>query len=189
VRGAEDADNTPIHSLRLGLAFEGELPPVVAEAFANLSAAVVGQGGTVVMPFQPADGRRLGEQLGIPAEARPTLAYGQFAERAGLHLMDAPTRHFVETLTGLGATGVEVIVAFVGDALAQAHPLVPVLQISTAPLADVDCVVDPGASSQSLTKVLVERILQTLTGECRPKAMALGNVDFQVTRGLVGVSL
>src|SRR4028118_1359909 len=42
-----------------------------------------------------------------------TLAYGQAFEKAGFHVMEAPTDHWVETATGLGATGVELMLAAV----------------------------------------------------------------------------
>lgn len=52
-----------------------------------------------------------------------------FLFSAGLHIMGSSSRHPVELLTGLGATGVEVVIALLrGDAALPAHPLVPVLQ-------------------------------------------------------------
>lgn len=60
-----------------------------------------------------------------------TLGYGQKANTPGLHLMhNGSSNHFVELVTGLGATGVEVIVAFVKSQAAQAHPLIPTLQVA-----------------------------------------------------------
>lgn len=52
---------------------------------------------------------------------------------AGLHIMGTSSMLPVELLTGLGATGVEVIVAVVrGETALAAHPLVPVLQVAVA---------------------------------------------------------
>lgn len=202
-------------SLRLGLIWDGAPPANVAEAFALLTAAIAESGGTVVLPVNPltscgsrrreahpfktandqrlltpaATGKVICERLELPTDTRPTLAYGQFADKPGLHLMETPTEHLVETLTGLAATGVEVILAHVSEALAQGHPLVPVLQVTTAPLPDADIRLDPGAPAQSLADALVELVVRAASGEHTPRAWQLGNTDFQITRGLVGVSL
>ena len=47
--------------------------------------------------------------------------------------METPTEHWVETVTGLAATGVEIIIALVGDRPMQAHPFVPMLQVASEP--------------------------------------------------------
>jgi altronate dehydratase len=192
--------------MRLGIAMEGDLFASVAEALARLAEAILAQGGTVVLPVSAdsairspqsaikqslltSAATRICKSLGAPAEAPPTLAYGQFVEKPGFHLMETPTAHLVETITGLGATGVDLIIAHVGSALAQGHPLVPVLQIAAVPLPDIDAYLDPTRPPQSLADELAELVARTVAGEHQPRAWRLGNVDFQVTRGLVGVSL
>ena len=47
--------------------------------------------------------------------------------------MEAPTDHWIETATGLGATGVEVMVAHVAGRPLQAHRMIPLPQISSDP--------------------------------------------------------
>ena len=100
--------------------------------------------------------------------------------------MESPTTHHVETLTGLGATGVDVIIACVGRQSRQGHPLVPMIQIGAhAGTADVDLAGDqPGLAPQ-----LAAMLPRVISGEYRTKATELGNTDFQMTRGLLGVSL
>lgn len=87
-----------------------------------------------------------------------------------------------ETLTGLGATGVEMVIAYVANQPRQGHPLVPMIQIGNGP--DVDLTADG-----DLIEKILSLIPRVLGAEYRPKAFQLGNVDFQVTRGLLGVSL
>lgn len=65
-----------------------------------------------------------------------TLGYGQFAARRGFHIMDAPSQHWVETLSGLGATGVEIILAYGEKFPSQAHPFIPTLQFTCAENSD-----------------------------------------------------
>ena len=44
--------------------------------------------------------------------------------------MATPTAHWVETLVGLGATGVEMVAAHVGIHPLEGHPLMPVIQVT-----------------------------------------------------------
>ncbi len=123
----------------------------------------------------------------------PSLAYGEPMPTPGFHIMETPTSHWVETLTGLGASGVETIIAAVSEHPVQTHPMVPVLQI-----ADAQSRLQPYAGDLDLVlsgppAVWVEAILQRIAdlsaGEYAPRLYQLGNVDFQITRGLLGVSM
>ena len=64
------------------------------------------------------------------AAVRVTLAHGQAPAAAGLHVMEAPTSDPTEYVTGLGATGVEVMLAHVGARPLQSHRLIPFLQVT-----------------------------------------------------------
>lgn len=155
-----------------------ETPPDnVGEAFAHIAAAIVNGGGSAVIPHN---------SLWSIDSSHPTLSYGEPISAPGLHVMETPTKHFVETLTGLGATGVDVIIAFVGDRSRQGHPLVPMIQIgATAATADLDLTADNSDLGQQLLALLP----RVVSGEHITKANQLGNTDFQMTRGLLGVSL
>ena len=127
----------------------------------------------------------------------PTLAYGQAladaAVRRGLHIMETPTEHWTETVTGLGGAGVEAILAYAGSHPIEGHPLVPVLQVTSDENVaqrfadDMDALLerDPDGWPQQLADLLA----QTLGGQRQPKATRSGNIDFQFTRGLLGISL
>ena len=184
-----------LRALRLGLYASGRLSEEAALSLAEITLAVVGSGGTVVVPERAAF-------LSSPAylEAvlgdRPvqnTLAYGQAATKSGLHVMEAPTDHWVETATGLGATGVEVMLAHVVGHPLQAHRMIPLLQASSDPetqekhAEDLDVLLD-GEPSEWTGRML-EAVAAVASRDYVPKLFEAGNTDFQFTRGLLGVSM
>ena len=95
--------------------------------------------------------------------------------------------HWVETLTGLGATGAELILAYVGSSARQGHPFVPVLQVSDRVVSDMDLVLS--GEAEGWVEELLDKVVATLEGSYKPNAAKQGNVDFQLTRGALGVSL
>ena len=185
--------------LRIGLAAAGPVSPAAATAFSELARQVVAAGGSVVLPQntgflsdQPFLNATLGSQLPLP-----TLAYGTGMTQPGLHIMETPTSHWVETLTGLAATGVEIIIAYVSEHPLQTHPLTPLIQVTdqAAVLAafadDLDLAL-PGGSPLGATEwpqAIATRIADVAAKRYTPHLYQLGNVDFQVTRGLLGVSM
>jgi altronate dehydratase len=180
-----------MEGLRLGLLGSGRVPDAVARSLAQLTGTVVGAGGTVVLP----DGVSLTsspiflEEVGLNRPPEPSLAYGQAALKPGFHVMEAPTKHWVETLTGLGATGVEIVLAFANDAPVQGHPMIPLLRIGderTLFAEDLDLLLEGDPSKWA--KTVLERLMDVATHRYAPKLYE-GNTDFQLTRGLLGVSL
>ena len=126
----------------------------------------------------------------------PTLPYGEPAARPGLHVMAAPTAHAVETLSGMGGTGVQIMLAHVSGAPIQGHPMIPLLQISadgeTAARygGDLDRVLDARAEdSEAEAKELLKLLVDTLAKGYVPRLWSAGNTDFQITRGFLGLSL
>ena len=182
-----------LESLRLGLISAGPVPAPAAEALARVTRSIVGAGGTVVLPQtatlleSPAylEGIRLGAELG------PSLGYGQAAAGGGFHIMEAPSAHWVETLTGLGATGVEILLAWPGDRPAQGHPMLPMIQIagaaSSARGADFDLALEgePGRWAEQI----LSRVVEVAGRRYVPKRFEQGDVDFQMTRGLLGLTV
>ncbi|MDQ3251489.1 MAG: UxaA family hydrolase [Actinomycetota bacterium] len=184
-------------ALRLGLYGSGAISDEAARSLAEITLAVVGSGGTVVVPERAA-------LLSSPAylEAalgdRPvenTLAYGQAVPvgKQGLHVMEAPTGHWVETATGLGATGVEVMLAHVAGHPLQAHRMIPLLQASSDPetlekhAEDLDVLLEDDASEW--TEQMLGTVAAVASREYVPRLFEAGNTDFQFTRGLLGVSM
>jgi altronate dehydratase len=187
-------------ALPLGLTSVGPLPDASAEAFALVARSVVSLGGTVVVAQNSSllVTSTFARELLATSGVCPTLSYGQSFSKAGLHIMETPTDHYVETLTGLGATGVQIMIAHVTDHVRQGHPMIPVLQITSQITqqtsgitpGDVDLVLDPGKSSPaSLADEILKLIVRVAGREYTPKLFAWGNTDFQMTRGLLGVSM
>jgi altronate dehydratase len=193
---APGAEPVGLAALRLGLAAGGPISPEAAASLAVLVRAVVGAGGTVVVP----DGATilqspafLDATLGGRAPAAPTIAYGEVARLPGLHVMETPTDHWVETLTGLGATGAEIVLVHTTGGPVQGHRMLPVIQVTadaeTAARsgADLDLVLDgePALWADQLLGV----VRAVASREFVPKAVARRDTDFQLTRGLLGVSM
>ena len=128
-------------------------------------------------------------------EGRPeaNLAHGACFPSAGCFIVETPTQDWTEALTGMGAAGVEIIVAHVRDQPMQGHPLVPLLQASDDPIthrrygADIDLELTgpPG----DWTRILVDSLLAVASRRYQVKAMGLQNTGFQLTRGRLGVSM
>ena len=122
-----------------------------------------------------------------------TLSYGQMAHKPGFHVMEAPTDHWVETATGLGATGVEVMLAHVVGHPLQGHRMIPLLQASSDPETlekygddlDVLLEVDPSSWADQMLRA----VSAVASREYTPRLFEANNTDFQFTRGLLGVSM
>jgi altronate dehydratase len=178
--------------LRIGLTAEPGAPENLCSACARLARVIVEAGGTVVVPENAflLQTKAFIEPLFGPAVPKASLAYGEHASREGFHIMQTPTDHAVETLTGLGATGTELIVVCVSKSVWQAHPMIPVLQVSSSALSeDLDLVVSPNESSGAIAERLLALVGQATNGQYSPRLFSRGNTDFQLTRGMLGVSL
>ncbi|GIV78044.1 MAG: hypothetical protein KatS3mg050_2438 [Litorilinea sp.] len=197
--GAPTVGEAGLESLRLGLASMGPVPEAVAQQLARLTRLVVHAGGSVVVPQNAGLLSHLAyleETLGDHPPV-PTLFYGQPMAVPGFHIMETPTEHWVETLTGLGATGVEIMVAYVGEHPVQTHPLVPVLQVTADPAVatrfqeDLDLVLagDSSSAMDGWPGAILTQVAAVAAGRYAPRLYRLGNVDFQLTRGLLGISL
>ena len=178
-------------ALRLGLLDSGVVPDAAAEQLAHLTAAIVAAGGTVVLPSNASllAAAAYLDNLKASSPLAASLAYGQVAT-PGLHVMESPTHHWVETLTGLGATGVEIMLAHVSGPPLQAHPMIPLLQIASGPetawSADMDLLLDDDAP---WAETILSLVLSVASRTYTPKLYAQGNTDFQVSRGLLGISM
>jgi altronate dehydratase len=184
-----------IAALKVGLLSSGPLPQEAVEAMEQLARWIAGAGGLVVIPAEDnllatptfVDGGLVG------IEPRISLCNGESAPSPGLHIMETQSENWTEILTGLGATGVELVVAHIGDHPQQGHPLVPLLQISCAAQmqnaygADIDLML-AGDTDHWATQTL-ELIAKTASRRYEPRARAQGNANFQFARGLLGVSM
>ena len=181
--------------LHLGLLSTGTVDRDMAHALARLSRWVVSAGGSVIVPENSALLKAPGYEEGVLYErpSGPTLAYAQRPEITGFYIMETPTAHWVETLTGLGATGIEIALAHVGEHPLQGHPLVPLVQISAAEEmqehygGDLDLMLS--GSTDQWSEQLLELLGRVASRRYIPRAVEQRNIDFQLTRGLLGVSM
>ena len=203
--GQFDGEKSPatvtagVANVRVALLNSGELSPEAAVQLARLAGGIVAGGGAIVVPENAgllSSPAFLAETVGAGPHL-PTLAYGQAladaVDTTGFHVMETPTSHWAETLTGLGGTGVDAVLAYVGGHPVEGHPLVPVLQVTGEEsveqryAADMDAVLgdDPAGWAQEMADLLAA----TLGRSHKAKASQVGNIDFQFTRGLLGVSM
>jgi hypothetical protein len=172
----------------------GPVSETAASTLARACEAIIESGGSVLIAESDhllANPSFSSPLLG-PAVLRPTLAYGQTMKQPGLHIIGSETDHWVENLTGIGASGAHLVLAVVAEHSRQGHPLVPVVQIAepsqrgTLGPEDVDLFLtnDIAYDFRALKQLLVA----VAELRHRPAANASGLVDFQFTRGLLGVT-
>lgn len=184
-----------LEALRIGIMSDGPISAAAGEQLAVLTKMIVGAGGMVVVPeiIGLLSTSSYKDNVLSQSAVLPSLAYGEHATQAGFHIMETPTNHWVETVTGLAATGVELILALVNDRPMQSHPFVPVLQVASEPSMlqtyanDVDLLLT--GNPADWVDQLLERCKQVFEHSYVPRLYQQGNVDFQFTRGLLGVSL
>jgi altronate dehydratase len=183
-----------LEALRLGVMIDGQHSSTTMEQLAIFIQTIVRAGGLVVVPENSGvwSETSFTSPLLSKSEFKPSVAYGEQVHIHGFHMMEAPTTHWVETTTGLAATGVELIIALVNRPM-QTHPLVPMLQITSEHLTangdvqDLDLLLtgDP----IHWPEMILDRCKEVIEHTYTPRLYAQGNIDFQFTRGLLGVSL
>jgi hypothetical protein len=109
-----------------------------------------------------------------------------------LHVVATESSHWTENLTGLGGCGAHLALTLVQEHARQGHPLLPVLQVAgpgvlpAAAAAEIDAELtgNPTVDADALL-ALVARVADRRQ---TPVANAQGNVDFQLTRGELGLT-
>ena len=177
-----------LEALRIGLLAQSEAPVFVQRELARLCKIIVAGGGSIVISDKDGLwGGAFSAALELPEQPEATLAYGQAAKVAGFHIMSNPRRHWGETLAGIGASGVELILGYVDGYPLAGHPLVPVLQACASAVApeDLDALMRDGDDCASQ---LIHLLAAALSGDYVARHQVTGTDDFQVTRGVLGVS-
>lgn len=194
--GVEPATEAIVDLGALNVAFVTTAPvgDATAATLAAIAQAVVADGGALLMPESDA-------LLANPAFRAPllgdrpphaTLSYGMPLAERGFHVVATDTDHFVENLTGLTASGAQLALAVVAGHAQQGHPLMPVIQVGERSqrgvLAgdDIDLFLtgDRAADETTLSQWIADVAQRVRT----PASTAQGFVDFQLTRGLLGVT-
>ena len=186
---AVPAVNAGLEHLRIAITSTGGVTEEVHQSLMQLTQVIVAAGGTVVVP---ANAEWLsavsGRQSVVLLADTPTLAYGQRVEKSGFHVMETPTDQPTETLTGLGATGVDLALAHIVGAPLQSHVMVPLLQVSTDSTTQANYGADLDLATVDVEDLLA-LIVEVASRRYTPKLHGKGNTDFQLTRGLLGISM
>ena len=185
-----------ITDLKIGLMTQGSISEITARALAGLIRDLVVSGSTIVVPENASivDSTVFMERLLMDEQSwSVNLDYGAHPSSNGCFVMATPTTSTTEILTGLGGTGVEIILMYTNGMPVASHPLVPVLQFSDQNeysdkfFDDLDFVLPQLMDKPS--DFLMTKIEHTITRRHIPKLHHRGYSNFQVTRGTVGVSL
>ena len=174
--------DTGLEHLCVAVTSTGAVTEEVSQSLTEVTQVIVAAGGTVIVPAN-ATFLRYGTRS-VPT----TLAYGQRFEKAGFHIMETPTDQPTETLTGLGATGVDLALAHIVGAPLQSHVMVPLIQISTDATTQSNYGADLDSVSADVDRLLA-LIVEVASRQYTPKLHGKGNTDFQLTRGLLGISM
>jgi altronate dehydratase len=181
-------------ALALALLTAAPVAPATAAALAAIAGAVLDDGGSVLLVESDPLLANPGFRTAIfgATSPRATLAYGEPRARPGLHVVASETDHWTENLTGLCGCGAHLALTVVSDHARQGHPLLPVVQVAEARLAgriapaDIDVFLTGDAAADEA--MLAGLLAAVARGDRVPAASALGNVDFQLTRGLLGLT-
>jgi altronate dehydratase len=181
-------------ALHLALLTSAQVSEQTGTTLAGLARTVLDAGGSVLLAEGDpllAPGAFRAALLGA-TPPRASLAYGEPLARPGLHLVATETDHWVENLTGLCGCGAHLALTVVRDHARQGHPMLPVIQVAEADqrgrvaALDIDAFLTGDAEADAATLALL------LTSAARldrvPAAHAHGCVDFQLTRGLLGLT-
>ena len=170
-----------LEHLCISVTSTSEVTEEVSESLTQLTYRVVAAGGTVIIPANATF-------LTAALPPSPTLAYGQRVEKSGFHIMETPTDQPTETLTGLGATGVDLALAHIVGAPLQSHVMVPLIQVSTDAATQFTYGADLDLDAADVDELLA-LIIEVASRQYTPKLHGKGNTDFQLTRGLLGISM
>lgn len=168
-------------SLCLGLTAQNEVPEEAGAALASVAASILAGGGSVIIPETSPLLESPGFIAGLfNSTLQATLSYGQIIKQPGLHLMAMSGQHLIESLTGMGSAGANLFLVHEGTNPTQGHPFIPTVQIASNTGNQLP-------AHESAASIL-DALSRVWTGQQQSTARALGNVDFQVSRGWFGVS-
>ena len=180
--------------LTLGLLTNGPVTDSTSRSLANVARDLLLAGGSILLA--ESDGLLANHVFrsallgNTPPHA--TLAYGQPLKTHGLHIVASETDHAVENVTGFGGNGAHLVLTVVGEHAQQGHPLLPVIQVAEPqrrgilPADDIDLFLSGDAEADHVT--LLQWLIAVAQRERLPVANAQGFVDFQLTRGLLGLT-
>lgn len=147
-----------------------EMPERVRQAFGMVSSAFAQAGAAVV--------QTMGKGT--------TIEYGEQISEVAAYRMECPTDDDLEIVTGLGATGVEMMVVYASELMVAGNPLVPTIRVG---LGEVDVSVRESDSAEEIAHALLRLLGEVQRGEQTTVTERTRNLGFQITRGREGISL
>ena len=180
-----------LEHLCIAVTSTGKITEEASQSLTQLIYSVTTSDGTVIVPANATflqSSRHAPSGFRPPTELSPTLAYGQRVEKAGFHTMETPTDQPTETLTGLGAVGVDLALAHIVGAPLQSHVMVPLIQVSTDAATQSTYGADLDLETADIDDLLA-LVVKVASRQYTPKLHGKGNTDFQLTRGLLGISM
>ena len=185
---------TDLGALSLALLTAAPVTAATAAAFAAIARAILAGGGTVLLVESDPLLAHVGFRAALLGSTTPhaTLSYGEPVRTAGLHIVASESEHWVENLTGLAGNGAHLALTVVSGHAQQGHPILPVIQAAEASERgriagdDIDLFLSGEAVADEAE--LLRWIVQVAQRERTPASMAQGFVDFQLTRGLLGLT-
>jgi altronate dehydratase len=186
--------STDAGSLTIGLLSARFVSEPTVQLLASFILQIVAAGGSILLPENDPllTSPEFRDAVLGAVSPHASLAYGEPLVRPGFHLVATETDHWEENLAGLGACGAHLFVGFIHDTPQQGHPMLSLLQLADptalpAPAhRDVDLILSDDLSV-NLAR-LNHLVAETAQGHSLPAANAGGFVDFQLSRGLLGVS-
>jgi hypothetical protein len=185
---------TDLGALAVGLMTDEPVGHAAAAALASVTRTIVDRGGSVLIPERDAllvsPSFRKEALASIVPHA--TLAYGQPLPQFGLHIIASETDHWVENLVGLGACGAHLVLTVINGHSRQGHPLLSVIQVAESTergvLAAVDVDLFLTGNADEDASALKSLLIDVAELKRTPVVNAKGLVDFQFTRGSLGVT-
>ena len=167
----------------------------IAHGFATLCQTMSEAGISVVLPTFTSllQSKTFLTELFVDASIAPNIDAANIPKAPGVHIMETYSDHFVENMTVLGASGVQLFLTYADSVLPQGHPFIPMLRIC-ASASDMSSrhtqVFDINALSSLLwTEEVVDTIRDIQAGNFKRQAMLKEYVDFQIPRGPSAVSM
>lgn len=189
-----EALHATVGALTIGFVTAEAVTDSTAASFAQVVNHVRAQGGSALLAeSDPLLANLIFRRAVLQAETpHATLAYGEPLVHRGLHVVASETEHWVENITGFGGNGAHLVVSVAGAQAQQGHPLLPVIQAAeprrrgVLPADDIDLFLSGEPTRDAAT--LEEWIGAVASRQRTPVASAQGFVDFQLTRGLLGLT-
>ena len=180
----------------IGIVGDSDINSEVAKGFALLCQTMSEAGISVVLPTSASllQSKIFLTELFEDASFAPNIDAANIPKVPGVHIMETYSDQFVENITVLGASGVQLFIAYDDCILPQGHPFIPMLRICASG-SDADSryaqVFDVNTLSSSLLWIeeVVDTIRDIQAGDFKIQPMLNEYVDFRIPRGPSAVSM